>query len=114
MNLQAKKRLAAKVAGVGRDRIWLNPERLEEIKESLTKQDIRDLLKEGIIKIKPITGKKSKKRRKIRRRTGSVSMRVSSAKRDYVNRIRSIRQFLKNIKKAGSITSKDYSSLNMK
>ena len=43
MNLEKKKALAAKILHVGKERIVFNSERLAEIKESITRQDIRDL-----------------------------------------------------------------------
>ena len=54
MNLKKKKILAAKTLGVGRNRIRLLKSRLDEIKEAITKQDIRDLKNDGAILIKEI------------------------------------------------------------
>ena len=47
MNLSKKKALAARTLNVGKARILFNVQRLGEIKEAITKQDIRDLHKEG-------------------------------------------------------------------
>ena len=68
MNLRAKKQLAANTFGVGKSRILFVNERIEEIKEAITKQDMRNLQKEGAIIIKEIKGrakniKNSRKRR---------------------------------------------------
>ena len=49
MNLSKKKKLAAKVFGVGKERIVFAKSRLNEIKEAITKQDIRDLKNDGAI-----------------------------------------------------------------
>ena len=54
MNLRKKKALAARTFGVGVSRVEFMEPRLEEIKEAITKQDIRDLVKDGAIKIKNI------------------------------------------------------------
>ena len=54
MNLRKKKILAAKALKVGKERIIFLKPRLEEIKEAITKQDIKDLYKEGAIKIKEV------------------------------------------------------------
>ena len=43
MNLQKKKELAARTLTIGKDRIMFNTSRLDEIKEAITKQDIKDL-----------------------------------------------------------------------
>ena len=44
MKLDKKKTIAARVLNVGKDRVWFNPERLQEIKEAITRQDIKDLI----------------------------------------------------------------------
>ena len=38
--LRTKKVMAAKVLGVGINKVWFDPQRLTEIKEAITKQDI--------------------------------------------------------------------------
>ncbi len=43
MNLRTKKELAAKALKVGKERIVFVEARLDEIKEAITKQDMRDL-----------------------------------------------------------------------
>ena len=70
MDLKKKKALAVRALGVGAKRIKFLEPRLEEIKEALTKQDIRDLYKDGAIVIKNISGRKTstKKKKKKKRR----------------------------------------------
>lgn len=58
MNLKKKKQLAAKTLKVGKERILFLGPRIEEIKEAITKQDIRELKKDGAILIKEIKGRK--------------------------------------------------------
>ena len=58
MNLSKKKSLAVKTLKVGKDRIVFLKPRLDEIKEAITKQDIRELQKEGAIIVKGIKGRK--------------------------------------------------------
>jgi len=57
MNLRAKKQLAANTLGVGKGRIIFVNERLEEIKEAITKQDMRNLQKDGAIIIREVKGR---------------------------------------------------------
>ena len=45
-NLDKRKFLASKVFGVGKGRICFDASRLAEIKEAITKQDIKELNKE--------------------------------------------------------------------
>lgn len=110
MKLDKKRALAARMFGVGKDRIWLNPQRLQEIKEAITKQDMRDLLKEKVIIIKEITGTKSKKkrkRRKTRRRAGSVSFKIKD-RSAYRIKIRKLRKHLKRLKSEGKLTREQH------
>ena len=44
MKLEGKKDLVARTLGVGKGRIVFNVQRLEEIKQAITKQDIKDLV----------------------------------------------------------------------
>ena len=41
MNLKLQKELARKVLKVGKDRVWIDPDHLEEIKEAITRADIK-------------------------------------------------------------------------
>jgi large subunit ribosomal protein L19e len=109
MKLDKKKRLAAKVLNVGVGRIWFNQARLQDIKEAITKQDIRDLFKEKAIKIKPVTGKKKKAKRK-RRHAGKVRMKVRN-KMEYVQKIRKMRAYLRSLRKARRISLQEYLKL---
>lgn len=110
MKLDKKKKLAAKVLDVGLGRVWFNPARQEEIKEAITRQDIRDLVKEKAIRIKPITGKRKKVKRKTRKHAGKIK-KVVKDKMEYVHKIRRMRAYLRSLRSAGRLSSKDYSKL---
>jgi len=49
MKLSVQKRLAADVLKCSPKRVWLAPDRLADIKEGITKADIRALVSEGVI-----------------------------------------------------------------
>lgn len=98
MNLGKKKALAARTFGVGLSRIVFVKPRLEEIKEAITKQDIRDLYKDGAIKIKNIKGKKTIVRKKKKRTAGNVRKKVNKRKREYVIITRKLRKYLVKVK----------------
>ena len=78
MKLTKKTQLASKVLKVGKSRIKFVESRLDEIKEAITRQDIRDLYAEGAIKIKEIKGKTKVVKRKNRRGTGSIKKKVKT------------------------------------
>ena len=49
-DLKAQKRLAADELDVGKGRVWLDPDALEEIADAITREDIRDLIDRGTIR----------------------------------------------------------------
>ena len=108
MKLENKKSLIARTLNVGKARIILNTSRLSEIKEAITKQDIRDLLADHAITIKEIRGRKKIVRRKTRRKAGSVKIKVNTRKQDYVKLTRKLRAHLKNLKDRSEISQEDF------
>lgn len=94
MNLRKKKALAARTFGVGIERIEFLEQRLDEIKEAITKQDMRDLYKDGAIRIKNIKGKKTKIRKKKKRTFGNIRKKISRRKKEYVILTRKLRKYL--------------------
>jgi len=56
INLKAKKRLAARVTGVGIHRIRFDTDHLDDIADAITRQNIRSLITANTIKIKSFTG----------------------------------------------------------
>ena len=103
MNLTRKKQLAAKTLKVGKNRIHFNEDNLNEIKEAITKQDIRELYAEGIITIKPVKGRKKIKKRKTRRGPGKIKKKVNKRKQIYVKITRKLRTYLKELKGKGVV-----------
>lgn len=122
MNLSLQRRLAAEVLKCGKNRIWFNPEMLEEVATASTKQDIRELIEKGAIKRKPVKGvcrarinKRRLKKAKGRRRghgsrKGKKTARMPR-KRLWILRIRALRRRLKELKKSGEIDIKTYRKL---
>jgi large subunit ribosomal protein L19e len=111
MNLDKKKSLAIRTLGVGKNRIIFNMERLDEIKEAITRQDIRDLLKDKAISVKEIKGRKKIVKRKTRRRAGSIKKKVKTRKRDYMTITRKLRAFLLELKKKKIINQDEFIKL---
>ena len=56
MNLRSKRRLAADVLGVGKDRIIFDPEAQDLIQDAITRSTIRGLVGMGGIKVAPEKG----------------------------------------------------------
>src|SRR5260370_14837831 len=55
VNLRSQKRLAASVAGVGKRKIWLDPNEQSEIGNANSRTHVKKLIKDGRIIIKPTT-----------------------------------------------------------
>jgi large subunit ribosomal protein L19e len=55
-DLSAQKRLAADVLDVGENRVWFDPEAQGDIAEAITREDVRELVAEGIIDAKEASG----------------------------------------------------------
>ena len=108
MQLGNKRALASKVLGVGKERILFADSHLAEIKEAITRQDIRDLFASAAIKVKEDAGRKKVVKRKNRRRTGRIKLKVNSSKQEYVIITRKLRRFSKHLLKTGKIDKEKY------
>jgi large subunit ribosomal protein L19e len=113
-NLNKKKELAAKTLKVGKNRLVFNQDNLAEIKEAITRQDIKDLHAEGIITIKPVKGRTKVTRRKTRRGPGKIKKTVNKRKQIYVKVTRKLRAYLSELKKLGVIDRELYIDLRKK
>jgi len=107
MNLKKKKDLAKKTLKFGSKRIVFLKPRLEEIKEAITKQDIRDLYNDGAIIIKNPKGRKKIKKRKKVRGPGKIKKKVNKRKKDYVALTRKLRKYVVEMKKQGRISKEE-------
>jgi large subunit ribosomal protein L19e len=125
MMLKLQKRLAADVAGCSEKRIMFDPAKLEDIKEAITKTDIRLLIGDGTITVLPKRGVsraraniiRNKKRRGMKRGAGSRKGRATArtpGKRAWINKIRVQREFLKEIKDKVIIPQETYKDLYRK
>ncbi len=103
MQLAKKKELAAKVLGVGKNRIVFASGRLNEIKEAISRVDIADLHKSGAITIRDVKGRKKIVKRKNRRRTGKIKKNVNNRKAEYVIVTRKLRAFVRGAFRTGKI-----------
>jgi ribosomal protein L19E len=103
MKLENKKEFVAKTLGVGKARIIFNTARLADIKESITRQDVRDLHASGAISLRDVRGRKTIVARKRRRGFGSVRKRPVNTKREYMTLTRKLRAYLAHLKIQGKL-----------
>ena len=125
MKLDTQKRISASILKCSIKRVKFDPERLEEIKESMTKQDLKSLITNKAITIKPIKGTSKVRARKIKiqkgkgRRKGMGSRKGKKTARypkklKWMNKIRVQRKFIKKLKENKVITQKLYRDLRSK
>jgi len=114
VNLRKKKNLAAKTLGIGKGRIVFLQPRLEEIKNAITKQDIKDLKKEGAIVIKEIKGRKKVKKAGKKRGSGKIKKKVNKRKQNYVIMTRKLRRYISELKKQGRILDEEVKEIRKK
>lgn len=122
VNLANQKRLAAQVLKVGEGRVWIDPEATEDIAAAITREDIRGLIKEGVIKKKPIKGV-SRGRARVRaiqkslgRRRGPGSRKGAKGARRgkkqlWIIKIRALRRRLKELRSGGYVDKTTYRRL---
>ncbi len=114
MNLKKKKNLVAKTLKVGRNRIVFVKERLDEVKEAITKQDIKQRHQEGAIAIKSIKGRKKVEGRRRKRGIGKIKKKINTRKKDYVIMTRKLREYIKELKKQGKISAEEVKDIRKK
>ena len=118
VNLKAKKRLAARVTGVGIHRIKFDTDHLDDIADAITRENIRSLITANTIRIKSFTGTSkgrahTKKAQKNKRGTkqgskqGAKGARVGK-KEVYVAKVRSLRRLLKIAKDRKDLTNPEF------
>jgi large subunit ribosomal protein L19e len=122
MSLKAQKRIAAEILKCGENRIYFDPFLIEEIKMAITRDDIRNLIKEGIIQKKYKKGiskyrknlhherKKRGRARGLGKRKGTKHAR-SPKKEGWMKRIRPQRRELKKLRDRKLITTATYRKL---
>ena len=122
MDLSLQKRLASEILGVGKDRIWIDPNKIQDASKALSRSDILDLIDKGIIRVKQVKGQSRtwanyiKEQKKKGRRKGAGSRKVGrkarlDKKENWIKRIRAIRNLLRELKEKNIIDKKLYRDL---
>ena len=125
MSLKNQKRIAAQVLKCSPYRIRFDTNHLTDIKEAITKSDIRSLVSQGVIHVKPVENisrgrareTAAKKRKGQRRGQGSrkgTYYARAGHKRDWITRIRSQRDMLLKLRDGQKIDKKAFRQLYSK
>ena len=125
MNLRNKRIIVSKILKVGLDRVWLDPNRMTDIKDAITRDDLRKLIANGAILVKQKRGvSRSRVRitiiqRKKGRRSGPGSKRGKQTarlgrKESWINKIRAQRELFSTLLRNKIITKGTYRYLRAK
>lgn len=125
MNLKNQRRMAAQILKCGENRVWMDPNRLEDVEDSITRADIRTLIASGTItkaakqgisrgRARHVAAQKAKGRRKGQgSRKGTKNARKPSKAR-WIQTIRPIRKRLKELRDADKLPDRIYRDYYMK
>lgn len=122
MKLSNQKRIAAQLLKVGTNKVHFKEDKLEEIKEAITKFDIKGLINQKIITIKKTKQQSKSRTRKIKkqkkkgRRKGKGSRKGKKTTRNpkkatWMAKVRTQRKYIKELKDKDSITNEVYKEL---
>ncbi len=118
-DLKTQKRIAAAVLKIGKTRVWVNPAAADEISQAMTRDDVREVIKQGLIQEKPakvqsrarakkhIELKKKRKGRGQGKRRGTAGGRKSD-KEKWMEKVRAQRRFIKNLREKDTINASTY------
>jgi len=122
-NIKSQKRMAAEILKCGIYRIKIKS--VQEAEEALTREDVRNLIRKGIIsKVqkrgssraaarKILTQKKKGRRKGMGKRKGKLYA-GESKKRKWTKTIKTMRSLLKELKENGRIERKDYRNMYLR
>ena len=125
MNVNAQKRMAAEILKCGIHRVYIEPDYVDEVIMAITREDIRNLIQQGIIqkrqkkgisKFRTNLNRQRKKRGRARgfgKRKGAASARNPS-KRAWINTIRPLRRELKQLRDTGKIERNVYRKMYLR
>ena len=111
-----QRRLAADLLKCGIGRIWMDPEASEKIKKAITRNDVRGLIKDDLIKKLPVKKKKStakKSKQRTGSRKGSKGARRGKKER-WLKAVRPQRRLLKELKDGGELRPGAYRKMYMR
>jgi large subunit ribosomal protein L19e len=122
MNLTTQKRVAAEVMKIGVNRVWIDPEQMEEVSRAITREGVKKLISEGTIQARPKKGissyrsKKIAEQKKKGRRKGRGSIKGAKKARNpkkkaWMTTIRALRSDLKDMRDNREINRTTYRKL---
>jgi len=111
LGVKTVRRLAADILKVGKSRIWIDPERLEEVENAITRADVRRLIKSGVVKKRPASTPSRGRTRARSRRRGPGSRKGARLPVTWVERVRAQRRLLRELRDRKVISRRVYRRL---
>ncbi len=119
MDVSYQRRVAASILKCGLNRVWINPDHLDDVADAITREDIKELIDRNLIQKKQKKGiskgrarhlaaqKKKGRRKGPGSRKGKKHAEISKKER-WMNTIRPIRGMLKELRDEGKINKHEY------
>ncbi len=119
MSLKSQRRLAAEIMKIGENRVWIDPERIDYVEAAITREEIKKLIHEKVVRSLPEKGISrararvfaEKRKKGLRRGPGGKSGPARSKitkKQAWMSRIRPVRRRLRELKDSRAITESVY------
>jgi large subunit ribosomal protein L19e len=122
LSLKSQRRLASQILKVGQGRVWIDPEGIDTVEVAITREEIRKLIHEGVIKSLPEKGVSRarakvlhiKRKKGLRKgpgqKSGSAQAKISR-KDVWMTKIRALRRKLREWKESRVIAESAYREL---
>jgi len=121
-DLSTQKRLAADVMNVGENRIWLDPDAQEELADAITRDEVREMVEQGLIQADEPEGnsrgaaRERAAKRAYGHRKGPGSRKGKAGgrqneKQEWQNSIRAQRRKLRELRDSGELSPAQYRDL---
>jgi len=117
MNYTPQRRLAAEILGIGINRVWIDPDVEEDLSLALTREDVRKLIADRVIRKKRARILSIQKKRGQRRGHGSRKGKKGArqpSKELWIAKIRSQRRYLRGLRDNQRITPAHYRQIYAK
>ena len=116
MSLNSQRRLAAEVLKIGENRVWIDPDRIDEVETAITREEIRKLIHEKAIQPRPKIGISRSRARVVHaqrkkgrgRGPGKRSKSRVSRKQIWIRKIRTLRTRLRELREKRVVTESTY------
>ncbi|MEE9237035.1 MAG: 50S ribosomal protein L19e [Thermoplasmata archaeon] len=125
MNLSNQRRMAAEILKCGENRVWIDPNRTEDVADAITREDIRSVISSGFVRKLPEKGqsrgriryralqREKGKRRGHGSRKGAQAARSPKKKR-WIRNIRPLRRLLRELRDEGKLDRSSYRKLYLR